>query len=94
MIQTYTHLVRCKKLSAICEKFPTMFGTRCYSLALSLSLSLSLYFSLSIWYMTETLVDLLAHGRHGRSYSVVLEVDHLVADEGSGLTSQADEDSF
>lgn len=43
--------------------------------------------SLSIWYISKTLVDLLAHGRHGRSYSVVLEVDHLVANEDWGLTS-------
>jgi hypothetical protein len=30
---------------------------------------------------TETLVDLLAHSRHGRSYAMILEVDHLVYDD-------------
>ena len=84
VIWTYTHLVRCKKLSSICEKFPALFGTSATALHFP-SLSLSLF--LSIWYISKTLVDLLAHGRHGRSYSVVLEVDHLVADEDSGLTS-------
>ena len=29
---------------------------------------------------TEILVDLLAHSRHGRSYAMILEVDHLVDD--------------